>query len=117
MTDATWPAALPQALLLGLTETAPNLTIRTQMEAGPAKVRQRFTAAPRPVQGELVLTESQANTLDTFYVTTLAGGALRFGWRHPRTDAAVTYRFTEPPSYQQIGALQYRVAMKLEILP
>ncbi|MFQ5776362.1 MAG: hypothetical protein ACE5GS_17725 [Kiloniellaceae bacterium] len=112
-----WPASLPQdKLLAAVQETAPDLVVRTQMDAGPAKVRRRFTAGVRPFEMELDLTLSEVQTLDDFFVTTLAGGALAFDWQHPRTGATLSFRFVAPPSYvQNKGA--WSVSLRIEALP
>jgi hypothetical protein len=119
MTNATWPASLPQdPLAQGFSEQAPNTVIRTTMEAGPPKMRRRFTAGIRNIECQLRLTSAQTDTLDLFFETTLAGGSLSFDWKHPRTGATVTFRFVEPPSYGAVarGTLWW-ASLKLEILP
>ena len=119
MSEITWPASLPQeSLVEGFSEQAPNTLIRSQMEAGPAKVRRRFTSGPRNFDCQLYLSPAQVDALDAFYVSTLAGGALSFDWKHPRTQAAVTFRFVEPPNYKPVkrGAA-WQAFLKLEVLP
>lgn len=119
MANAVWPASLPQnPLLAGFTESPPNLTIRTPMEAGPPKLRRRATAGVRPLPLQVALTKAQVATLDAFYLTTLAGGSLPFDWTHPRTAAAATFAFTAPPSYTPLGSdLNYSVQLPLEVRP
>jgi hypothetical protein len=119
MSNPTWPLSLPQRpLAQGYNEQAPNTVIRTQMEAGPPKVRRRFTAGIRILGLQLQLTAEQVETLDGFHDATLQGGALAFDWVHPRTGLAMTCRFAEPPSYVPIarGRL-WTATIKLEILP
>jgi hypothetical protein len=113
-----WPGTLPAAILVdGTQEQAPKNTIRTEMDAGPPKVRQRFTAGIRPIKGSLKLTKAQVETLDVFYVTTLKSGSLRFDWTHPRTGAATEFRFTAPPSYTSQGQDTWTAQLELEVLP
>ena len=116
---ATWPGTLPAAPEgPGYQETVPNTLIRTPMDAGPPKVRQKFTAGVRPFEMTWMLTKAEVATLDAFYVTTLEGGALSFdGLNHPRTQAAAIFRFVEPPSYAYLGPDVWRARTKLEILP
>lgn len=115
---ANWPATLPQQVLLdGHSEGVPDTAIRTQMDAGPAKLRQRTTTAVRPIAAALLLTSAQVTTLDTFYVSTLSGGTLDFDWEHPRTKAAATFRFTAPPTYVPLGNGIWRTALALELMP
>ena len=119
MTLIVWPSALPQEpLAQGFGEQAPNTVIRSQMEAGPSKVRRRFTAGVRNIECQMRLTPDQVETLDTFFVSTVAGGALSFDWKHPRNGTAVTFRFIEPPSYSPMTrGVAWQVSMRLEVLP
>ncbi len=141
-----WPAMLPQYLLTrNYKEAAPSLTVRTQMDAGPAKVRRRFTAGVRMVEGMIVCDEDQLDALDDFYVNDCAGGALSFSWtmqRRQRDTASPaipdsdtsqvgdtsllalifvglnTFRFAKPPEYADAGdGRHYEVTLYLEILP
>jgi len=119
MTNSVWPVSLPQEpLAQGFSEQAPSTVIRSQMEAGPPKVRRRFTAGVRNIECQLRLTPAQVDTLDSFFDTTVAGGSLSFDWKHPRSGAAVTLRFVEPPSYTPLtrGTL-WQASLRLEILP
>jgi len=116
---ATWPLTLPTAPETpGYSETAPNTLIRTAMDAGPPKVRQRFTAGVRPITLSWLLTREQVNTLDLFYVSTLRGGSLFFdGLAHPRTGALVNFRFVAPPQYVALGPDVWRATTQMEIIP
>lgn len=116
---ATWPGTLPTAPEgTGYQEQAPNTTIRSSVEQGPPKVRQRFRAGVRPFTMTWLLTKAQVETLDVFYVTTLLGGSLTIeGLLHPRKQTAAVFRFVEPPSYTYLGPDVWRASVKLEILP
>lgn len=119
MANATWPAALPPLVAVdGYGEQPPDTALRTRMDAGPAKVRRRFTAGPRPLSVRLDLDATQVEALDAFYVTTLEGGALAFDWMHPRTQAATALRFVRPPAYRPLSSdAAWSAALQLEILP
>lgn len=89
----TWPATLPTApLARGYQEILPDNTLRSDMDKGPAKVRQRGQR-PRMFDVEMTLDVTQISALDTFLTTTTAEGTLRFEWTHPRTDATIECRF------------------------
>jgi hypothetical protein len=114
----TWPATLPQKVLQrGYEEESPNLIVRTDMDAGPAKIRRRHTAGVRPIKGKQIMTAAQVETLDEFYVDTLKGGAERFYWTSPRTGASVEFRFVEKPKWTKAGGGKYSVDLSLEIMP
>ncbi len=113
-----WPSSLPESVLVSSHgEQLANTALRSSMEAGAPKMRRRFTAAPKPVEVSMVMTGAQTQTFETFFDDTLAGGTLSFEWKLPRTDAATTYRFREPPSLKPVGPDQWEVAMKLETVP
>ena len=114
-----WPESLPQVPLLGgYDETPPALTLRTDMDAGPAKVRRRFTAGVRQYGMAFLLTAAQLGTLDTFFMDDLEGGALSFDFPAPRGGGTIAVRFVEPPAYTPAqSADTWRVAVQLEQLP
>lgn len=116
----TWPISLPTKLLRdGYEESEPTGAIRTQMETGPPKQRQRFTAVIQPFKGVIEVDSDQLDTFQAFYRTTLGNGVLSFDWVHPRTGASVTFRFDagQPPKAVPVGANQYHVSMALEVMP
>jgi len=84
MSIPVWPASLPQRLLIkSYSESPADVLLRTSMDFGPAKVRRRGTAGPRPVSGSIIVTAAELATFKTFFNTTLLGGSLRFRWRDP----------------------------------
>ncbi len=112
-----WPATLPQDFLVGsFSESEPETSIQTEMDTGPRKSRQRFTAAEQPISGSMNLTAAQKATLRTFYRTTLGGGSLSFEWQRPGENLE-NFRFAEPPQYSALGADNYQVNLQLLILP
>lgn len=115
---AAWPGTLPQYVdQSSYAEQPPNVTIRSEMDAGAAKLRRRFTTGPRMFNVAVQLDSTQLSTLDTFYVSTLEHGSLPFDWVHPITRAAAEFRFTAPPSYRAVSGLVFEVSLPLELLP
>ena len=115
---ADWPSTLPQIpLQRGFSESPPDTTIRTKMDAGPAKLRRRFTANVRPINSSFILTKAQIAILDTFYVTTTVGGSASFTWLDPRTKVLKSFRFTAPFEYVLISGDLWTVSLKLEQMP
>jgi len=113
-----WPGTLPQTpLYVGYEENTPDLLVRTGMDTGPDKIRRRATAGVREITWPTILTIAQVATLETFYITTLASGALTFTLNHPRTAVGSTWRFVKAPTYTQVPPGNYRAVLKLEILP
>lgn len=120
---ATWPASLPQTLLRELTQSYQKGKIRTQMDTGPHKQRQRFTALTRFYDGALILDGTELQTFMTFFETTVGAGAGSFTWVDPIDDTSASLRFREDPtiellvSHQTPASRQYRVTLSLEKLP
>lgn len=92
-----WPASIPASCWRAddFTQTPADVTLRTSMDAGPAKVRKRFTANVSPRGGSLLLTSDQAADLLAFYNT--YGGFTAFDWVDPVTGAYASMRFVSPP--------------------
>lgn len=118
MSVPAWHVDLPQKLFMaGYAGTFPGVVIKSEMDAGPAKVRRRFTAGVEPVQGTMILTPAQLVTFTTFFNTTLLGGALRFSWTTPPVHSvACEMRFTETPTFTKIED-NFEISLSLEILP
>ena len=74
-----WPAELPQRSMTdAFNEALGDGRLRTPMEAGPPKVRRRFSTAVRPVQTKLFLTLNEKARLDRFWCEDTKGGSLPF---------------------------------------
>lgn len=112
----TWPAGLPQTPLQQYEEEPPKNLIRTEMDAGPAKVRKRFTAGVRVYRVTYLLDGADITTLDNFFITDTEFGALSFNFPHPRTGTTISVRFVRSPRYSGSGAL-FGVSMEIEELP
>ena len=120
---ATWPAGLPQTLLIDLTEKRQSGKVRSNMDTGPAKQRTRFTAVTKNYAGSLYLTGAELTTFKTFYEDTLGQGAASFTWVDPITDVAASLRFSEEyelalvRSHDDPDNRLYHVTMPIEKLP
>lgn len=113
-----WPAELPQFVeTAGYIEGQPDLVLRTPMEVGPAKVRRRFTTAPRPFKFSVQLDGPQVQDFEDFVHLSLRGGEEPFDWVHPRTRAAASFRFRKPFTLSPIGGPLWLAAMDLWLLP
>lgn len=113
---AAWPASLPQSpLMQGYSEITKDTVLRSGMDYGPDKTRNTVTGVITLIKMRMIMTKAQTDTLDTFYHTTLNRvGTVDF--THPRTGAAITFRFLRPPKYVPAG-LKYYVDMEIEVLP
>ena len=87
------------------------------MDAGPAKLRRRFTAGTRDVSFPMLLTLAQLQDLDDHYLTTTASGALPFVMTNPRTGLVENWRFKAPPKYTAATGNLFSVEATFEIMP
>lgn len=114
---AAWPGSLPEVMEPDeYAEQALPQTIRSDMDAGPPKVRRRFSAGISHISRRLAMTSAQVATFETFFNTDTAAGSLRFDWWHPRKKATVQARFMGAYSISRTGSY-YWVSFNLEILP
>jgi len=118
MSNLVWPSSLPQRPTVGgYQERFAETVLRTAMDAGAAKLRRRFTAAPRQIEVTFRMTAAQVAVLRSFYEETTAGGALPFDWVHPREGTAAEFRFVEAPRVSAVTGTLFSVAVKLEQMP
>ena len=117
-----WPEFMPAPVDDDIAIGAPiGAVLRTSMDAGPAKQRPRFTAAPQPVT--LVfkpISAANFTAFEAFYENDLSYGALDFHMQHPITDVTQRFRFVasqEPWRMTPIGKDAYRLSVNLERLP
>lgn len=124
----TWPTELPQRHIVGISDESPDTILRTDMDQGPAKVRQMFTAAPRFISLTLLFTGTQRATFDTFWSNAWAqsgADAGTFTGRDPIDGTTATYRFrdTKKPKWVSKYAgisnatARWEASLALEILP
>lgn len=119
---ATWPASLPQNQFLNLTDQRQDARVRTKMDAGPAKMRRRFTAAVRTFVAPIEVNGTQRQAFDSFWINDTQEGSLSFSWSDPVTDETVNFRFVAPPTWTlEVGGTTasrlWRAHLHLEVLP
>jgi len=124
--EVTWPFASTVAPALGWSETPGNSVIRSKTDAGPAKLRRRFSSAPSSFSLLFHMSQTEVDRLLTFYDNEsdhateagTGGGVLSFdGLAHPRKGTATVFRFLSPPVVTQPAPGRYSVAVKLELIP
>jgi hypothetical protein len=115
----TWPATVPHCFTFdSLVAGLPDGRLRSQTDAGPAKVRRRSSAMPRPLAGQLVMTYAQWADLETFATVTTDGGALPFTFPSPTGGTDLLVRFGESlPTWRRYGIGKVMVDLQLEVLP
>lgn len=121
MAVPVWPTSLPQAIETDTyQEGYGDGRLRSSMEAGPAKVRQRFRPA-RPLSGIIIMTDDELAAMLAFLDSDLAGGSLPFTFPKGagRGVGSWLVRFADQmPAYVPSPGLgEWRVTLTLEILP
>lgn len=93
-----WPPELPEYFESGHTETLAGDRLSSEGE-GDQQTRRRTRSRNRVHEASVALdvTSGQFARFERFYRDELAGGVMSFDWVHPRTRAALAFRFRGPP--------------------
>jgi hypothetical protein len=108
-----WPATLPQQPS-GYSQKAKPNTVRTQTDAGPTKVRRRFTKSVQEGQMDFLLTIAQRQILEDFFHNDLEDGVIAMTFVHPWKYTPVDMYVTDAPSYSADGPLGVRASFPVE---
>lgn len=119
MTTATvtWPTTLPASPEIQYSESYKDNVIRSEMDAGIQKTRQRYTRQQRMLQLSYVLTNTQKTAFSSFF-NSIKGGALPFNMIDPVAGTSIVVRLTGPvngPAY--VTKNLWRVQFEVEVLP
>lgn len=113
----TWDASLPTCPETQYSESFKDNVIRSEMDAGMQKMRQRYTRQQRMLNVSFLLTDNQKATFYTFFGN-IKGGALPFNFPDPLTGTSIVVRMTKAltgPTY--VTKNLWRIQMELEVLP
>lgn len=113
----TWPITLQQCLNADdFQMDKGNAVVRTDMDVGPAKMRNRSTKSVDQYTGSIFAGLDALADLEDFYTTVLSHGTLPFLFTDPITNTQRTFRFIQPYSVRPLGGVQFRVSFKWERL-
>jgi hypothetical protein len=132
-----WPETLPQVLLQeGYSYRFGEGRLKTAMDAGPGKLRRRFSAVARPLSGMIIIDEQGLANLELFWSEDLRGGSLPFWFPNqnhrsqlvdtlgapmppgPNLGAPWLVTFSgEPPGIGAWGGLYFKASLNLSIMP
>lgn len=113
-----WPIALQQCLNeVNFSFRKGDTALRSDMDVGPSKVRNRYTTSIDEVQGSINLTTAEYTTFENFFQTTLEGGTKQFYFEHPITKVQTVFRFTGPYQITSLGGGNFQARFTWEILP
>lgn len=113
---AIWPTQLPDPLLTGYGLEPQPAFIRTDMDAGPARQRRRFTQAPTEIAAQFTLTESQMAIFEGWFEHRIESGAAWFDApiNNGLGITIVECRFIEPWRSQPAGSGLHVVSVRWE---
>lgn len=115
--SVTWPSTLPNCPERDYSESLKDNVIRSDMDAGMQKQRQRYTRTQRMMSVSFLLTDAQKATFYTFF-SNIKGGALPFNFPDPLTGTSIVVRTTgaiNGPVF--VSKNLWRVKFEVEILP
>jgi hypothetical protein len=118
MPNNPWPPGISEAFTSdAFSESPQEVTIRTDMDTGPPKVRRRFLNPVRTYECNIVLRNAaEYAELRDFYYVICQGGTDTILMAHPITGVATSFRFASPPQFSALG-IAWRAAFRLEALP
>jgi len=113
----TWPTTLPVSPDTQYGESYKDNVIRSDMDTGLQKTRQRYTRQQRMLQLSYVLNDAQRLAFASFFAS-IKGGALPYNMADPVSGSSIVVRMTgavSGPSY--ISKNIWRVQFEVEVLP
>ena len=117
-TPVSWPLALQDFWNeANFGEDPGDVTVRSEMEDGPAKVRKKYTVAIDKFSGSLNITTAQYTTFKNFYDVSLNGGVKTFYFKHPITEVMSVFRFIPPYKVTSLGGGQFFLTFVWEKMP
>lgn len=114
---ATFPAALPMPQIEGYNGQQDMAFIRTEMEAGSQRQRQRFSAANTQLNVTWQFSSSEMATFKTFFDATINRGSDFFTYTLDIGGGDTTYdaRFIQPYQFSRIQGNRWIVSSVLEL--
>lgn len=114
---ADWPTYLPAPLRNGFEINPEDPILRTQMDAGPDRVRRRFTAIPSRLPVSWKFTEAQLALFEAWHKLSMLDGSAWFTVNLPNGlgVSALDARFTKPPKKALLSGKNWNVSAELEV--
>ena len=119
MATPLWPLNL-QRYQLPFDIERQETRLISDVDAGPPKVRRRFTAATEIFDFNWNCDEEQRARIEEFFQVDTEEGTAQFNFPDPRTGTNVLCRFGEAPRYTMIAGgfgQRWRVRFTIEVLP
>lgn len=122
MPAAAWPSIVPHCFIFDSMSTGVgNGLLASDNDMGPPKVRRRFTAVTRELNGILVMTYDELAALETFVADELVGGSLPFTFSDQRGGSDLLCIFDPKAQdllpWKRFAAGKVQVQLQLLVLP
>lgn len=106
MTTPAWPSTLPRPLAAGYELEPTPAVLRTDMDSGTARQRQRFTRTPTTAGFSVNLTDAQYALLEAWWFYKLHQGTDWFAVQlaNGEADEVVSARFKDKPLKATLAA-------------
>lgn len=108
----TFPISAPP-MIRGFEESFEDAVLRSEYTAGYEITRARYTRLRRKFRCIYRVSNSEKNSLDNFYTSTLSNGALSFTWTHPVSGDPLTVRYAGPPKYRPLPGNYWEYTMEI----
>lgn len=112
----SWPSTIP-ATLDTHQQSDVDVLLKTQTDAGPGKIRRKWTGVVTNVSGTSILTAEQALALIEFHRVDCKQGSLTFSFPDPMTKVLSVYRWDDVPKFTNLGPLAYQVTFQWKKVP
>lgn len=114
---ASWPSSLPVPLRTGYEINPEDPVLRTQMDAGPDRVRRRYTAIPSRIPVRWRFTDAQFALFEAWHKHEALDGAAWFSLSllNGLSLQTVEARFVKPPKELLLGGTNWEVSAELEV--
>lgn len=114
----SWPISLQEKLsVANFGIEYGEATIRSDMDVGLAKVRNRYTKSIDVINGSIYADLTEVQTFENFYKDTLVNGSLIFTFPDPITQIDTDFRFKGPPRITPLGGIEFSITFQWEKLP
>jgi hypothetical protein len=113
----TWPSSLPAPLLTGYEINPEDPILRTQMDAGPDRVRRKFTAIPSRIPVRWRFTQAQFALFEAWHKLEALDGAAWFSIALANGLGFQTMeaKFVKPPKKAPLSGMNWEVSAELEV--
>jgi hypothetical protein len=118
MATIEWPAGVRQTYeRTSLNYVQQENSVRTDMSAGPTKVRKTFTAVSNYLTFEIYLPLPEVQLFMAFFNVTLNAGVNTFNFPDPILGITKDARIMEVPKISYLDGIYFVVSIRIEVLP